>query len=359
MNRRKSRIEERLVERARQDGPLTFAEVMEEALYGEGGYYAGSSAPIGIDGDFVTGSSFSPLFGRSTARVLARLGRALGAPADYLEVGQGNGEHLAKVAEVTAALPSGRILACDRVPRPAPGNVEQIDGLGSLAKGELSGLVFSYELFDAQPIHRLVGRAGGLGEVWVSADPEGRLRFEEGDLSDPELASLLCGASLEPGQIADLSPDWRPLYRALVAPLARGLVVTCDYGFERSALLDSRIRRLGTLACYREQRVHRDPLRALGEDDLTAHVDFTALRETGEELGLETVTLTRQARWLLAAGLFEDLEGADAAQRTQAMTLLDGAGMGEEIRVLVQAKGVEVDGVLSREMLGGVGSESP
>jgi SAM-dependent MidA family methyltransferase len=153
-------------------------------------------------------------------------------------------------------------------------------------------------------------------------------------------------ASLAPGQIADLSPEWAPLYAALARRLGRGLLVTCDYGFPRAQLLDPRIRRHGTLACYRRQTVHRDPFADVGAQDLTAHVDFTALIQTGEAAGLATFALTRQALWLSACGLFDDLADAPAATRREAIALLDGEGMGEEIRVLVQARGVEPERVL-------------
>ena len=96
----------------------------------------------------------------------------------------------------------------------------------------------------------------------------------------------------------------------------------------------------------------------VGEQDLTAHVDFTALIRAGEEEGLRTVALTRQALWLTACGLFEEIQGADAETRQQAMALLDGEGMGEEIRVLVQAKGIETDGLFAPGVLGSLPSGS-
>src|SRR6202035_1269028 len=133
--------------------------------------------------------------------------------------------------------------------------------------------------------------------------------------------------------------------------LGRGLLVTCDYGFERPRLLDARVRQYGTLACYTRQTVHRNPFVRVGEQDLTAHVDFSALMRAGEEEELATVALTPQALWLTACGLFEELAGADAETRQQAMALLDGEGMGEEIRVLVQARGVDAAEVLDLEML--------
>ncbi len=348
-----SAVADRLRARIRERGPIPFAEFMEEALYGAGGYYTRPRPAIGRDGDYVTGSALSPLFGRATARLLRRLDRELGGPAEYFEAGYGGAEHLGAVAEVAGA--GRRLVAWDRVPRPLPAGVEGLARPEELGARSIAGLVFSYELFDALAIHRLVGlEDGGLGELLVAVDGHGAFGWRPGGLSDPRLAELLPpGAALEPGQIADLAPGWTPLYRRLASRLGRGLMVTCDYGFPLSRLLDARVRRHGTLACYRRHTVHRDPFRDVGEQDLTAHVDFDALRRAGEAEGLATVALTRQARWLLACGLFDELAGAGAETRAAARRLLDGEGMGEEIRVLVQAREVDAEALLDRELLGG------
>jgi SAM-dependent MidA family methyltransferase len=332
--------------------PLPFATFMESALYGPEGYYRRPDLPIGETGDYVTGSSLSPLFGRATARLFSRLDRALGHPADFFEAAYGTGAHLASV--VAGSGPGRRFLAWDRIERPVPAGVECVADLDAIPEAGIEGLVFSYELFDALPVHRLIGRpGGGLGELWVADDGSGGFAWQEGELSDPALADLLRDpdVTLEPGQVADLAPGWAPLYRRLARRLGRGLLVTCDYGFERERLLDPRVRRHGTLACYTRQRVHRNPFVKIGEQDLTAHVDFTALRQAGEAEGLTTVALTRQALWLTACGLFEEIADADPAVRREAMALLDGEGMGEEIRVLVQARGVAVGEVVDRAVL--------
>ncbi|HXU45475.1 MAG TPA: SAM-dependent methyltransferase [Thermoanaerobaculia bacterium] len=347
---------ERLRDRIRAEGAIPFAAFMEEALYGRGGYYARPALPIGEEGDYVTGSSWSPLFGRVTARLIRRLDEALGAPAELFEAGYGDGKHL---ENVLAAFPPGSprrdVRAWDRVARPLAPGVERIERLEVIPAGSIRGLIFSYELFDALPVHRLIGLLGGrIGEVWVGLDGEGRFVWREGELSDRALLSLLDGphVGLEPGQIADLSPGWRPLYAELARRLDRGLLVTCDYGFEKPRLLDPRIRRHGTLGCFSRHRAHRDPFQDVGEQDLTAHVDFSALLGAGEQAGLTTIALTRQAFWLTACGLFEEIAGANAETRRQAMDLLDGEGMGEEIRVLVQSKGIDPEGVLDLDKLG-------
>ena len=342
----------RLQSLIRAQGPLPFATFMEEALYGEGGYYSREGVPIGETGDYVTGASLSPLFGRVTARLLARLDGALGQPAETFEAGFGTGVHL---QNVVAASAGRRIRAWDRVARRVPAGVERVGSLEAVGDGEVAGLIFSYELFDALPVHRLVGRGdGSVGEMWVDMEKDGTFVWREGEVSDLAFLDLLKNpdVSLQPGQVADVAPGWGPLYGELARRLGRGLLVTCDYGFERERLFDPRVRRHGTLACYTRQRVHRNPFVKVGEQDLTAHVDFTTLLRAGEAAGLATVALTRQALWLTACGLFEELQGADLATRHGAMALLDGEGMGEEIRVLVQGRGIDPGEVLDLNVIG-------
>jgi SAM-dependent MidA family methyltransferase len=341
-------VARRLTERIAREGPLPFAAVMEDALYGEGGYYTRDPPAIGMEGDYVTGSSLSPLFGRATARVVERVAGAMGRPADYVEIGYGGGEHLETVATSLDGRRAGRLLAWDRVARPVPPGVRALRDLAELGELGFEGVVFSYELFDALPVHRLIGRADGrVGELLVDWRAQDGFVYVESDLSSAQLEDLLGGHRLEPGQVADVAPSWRSLYGELARGLRRGLLITCDYGYERVRLFDARIRRYGTVACYSRHRVSRDALADLGRRDLTAHVDFTALRECGEAAGLETVAFTRQAPWLVAAGIFDEIAATGAPASAQARMLLDGEGMGEEIRVLVQCTGVE-----GRDLLG-------
>ncbi len=337
---------QRLQERIQSEGPLPFAEFMEEALYGEGGYYATEKPRIGPDGDYVTASSLSPLFGASTARLLERLGRGADGLVDLLEVGYGDGRHLAAVLDALPPGFPGRRRAWDRVARPLPPGVDAVADLEAAADEPIRGLVFSYELFDALPFRRF---RRGRDAPWEELEVElrdGSFAWHRKPEVDREASSFLEAyvAASEPGQIVDLSPAWAPLYGELAGCLEEGLLVTCDYGFERHRLLDARVRRHGTLACYRRQTVHRNPFVDVGRQDITAHVDFTALIEAGEGAGLETLGLVSQAEWLGACGVFEALADADLPTRMEAGRLLDPAGMGNDIRVLVQARGVDAVG---------------
>lgn len=348
-------VAERLRRRIAAAGPIPFATFMEEALYGAGGYYRRSESPIGKDGDFITGTSYSSLFGRATARLLRRLDSELGRPADFFEVGYGTGEHLRDLLAGLGEETGRRILACDRVQRPVQAGVEVIGEVTDLEPRRIEGLIFSYELFDALPVHRLIGRADAeLAELWVDLGADGAFEFVERELSEPGLRALLGedASPLLPGQVADVSPAWVPLYRQMAERLNRGLLLTFDYGFDRQRLFDPRVRFHGTLACYRQHEVHRNALTHVGEQDLTAHVDFTALQLVGEEAGLQTIAFTRQARWLLACDVFSDLRGADQETRLQAMTLLSPSGMGEEMRLLAQGRDIAAGALLDLELLG-------
>jgi len=325
---------------------------MEEALYGEGGYYATQAPRIGPAGDFITGSSLSTLFGASTAQLLERLAARLGGSVEMLEVGYGSGSHLAAVLEAADPAWLTRVLGWDRVARPLPPGAQALTELGEAAVQPIRGLVFSYELFDALPVHRLTrDEAGDWRELHVDVEKEG-FDWVPRPLSRPDLPGLLGAeaSTLEAGQIVDLAPGWRPLYRQLAESLGSGLLVTCDYGFVRRRLLDVRVRRHGTLACYRNQTVHRNPFVDVGSQDLTAHVDFTALAREGEAAGLETIGLVSQAEWLGACGVFDGLAEADRAVRLEAARLLDPGGMGSDIRVLVQARGFDPVGLFDLEL---------
>jgi SAM-dependent MidA family methyltransferase len=161
---------------------------------------------------------------------------------------------------------------------------------------------------------------------------------------------------LRVGQFADVTEGWGNAYREICDRVGRGLVVTFDYGFPSKQLFDPRIRMYGTAAAYRGHEVHRDLFADPGRQDLTAHVNFDDLERAGAETGFSTLVFTRQARFLLSIGitdhpLFAPLEERDlvTALKTQvarenARRLVLPDGIGDEIRVLVQGKGVPREG---------------
>ncbi|HEX2123718.1 MAG TPA: SAM-dependent methyltransferase, partial [Thermoanaerobaculia bacterium] len=207
------------------------------------------------------------------------------------------------------------------------------------------------ELYDAFPFARLVQRGEQLHELWVT-ERDGELDWIEHE-APPEYEDYFAarGIALADGQFADVSLEWEAFYEDVARFVERGLIVTIDYGFPQDKLFHSRVRRFGTAAAYASQRVTRDLLANAGEQDLTAHVNFTDLERAGERQGASTLFFDRLNKFLLGVGitaheLFRPLEESaiggidDWEARDEARRLVLPDGIGEDLRVLVQGKGM-------------------
>lgn len=347
--------------RLAEAGRLTFAEVMETALYHPvGGYYTAHVA-LGREGDFVTAPEEHPAFGALLARQAAQCWTALGHPADFIlvEMGGGRGTLAADLlAYAHVHLPDFatalRYQLIDRSPcllaqqhaRLQPFGA-QVDWADHLPDG-FTGLLLSNELIDAFPVHRVVRRGGILRECYVVAEGDG-FAWDEGPLSTFALEQYfaLVEVELAEGQAAEvnlMALDW---VRAVSASLVRGFICTIDFGHVARVLFQ----RGGTLLAYRGQRVSDDLLADLGRQDLIAHVDFSALVRAGRAAGLEALGLVTQADALRHLGLEGWLAALDdlslplaqrVANRRGLLALLDPADIGlGDAKVLVQARGVE------------------
>lgn len=340
-------LAERLLERIRREGPLSFADFMEAALYDpEDGYYA-RGARIGEGGDFVTSPSLSPAFAAAIARRFAADAARLDSPVRFVEIGAASGAFLADFA---AALSRGdpRVSArteLTAVERSAPGRaalarlpVLVLTDAAALEERSVHGWIFANELFDALPVVRVRGRADGLEELQVGEDGERFVWVAAG--APPEWARRLAerGVVLEPGQVGEIRPGAEDLYRRLSRALARGRIVLFDYGHRARTLYHPLARPSGTLAVHEGGRRGGDPLERPGERDLTAHVDWDELIAAGESEGLVTEGPIRQGRYLTEAGIF--YFAGNEAEKWRVYRLVDPAGMGDEISVLVQSRGM-------------------
>ncbi|MGZ7080027.1 MAG: SAM-dependent methyltransferase, partial [Thermoanaerobaculia bacterium] len=209
------------------------------------------------------------------------------------------------------------------------------------------------------PFARLVGRGDDIHELWVT-ERDGQLDWAEHEASF-EYAQYFAdrGIELAEGQFADVSLDWTAAYEELCSFVNRGLIVTFDFGFTADKLFDRRARRFGTAAAYAQHRVTRDLLANPGEQDLTCHINFSDLIETGERNGFRTLFFDRQAKFLLSLGItghelftssteltIATLEEGIALResREDARRLVLPDGIGEDIRVLVQSRGMPEEG---------------
>lgn len=370
-----SSLTEILETQIRARGRITFAEYMETCLYHpEFGYYA--KADQQARRDYITNVDVSPVFGRLLVRQFHQMWTLLGRPERFwlVEVGAGTGA-LAKQVLDFAAESLGEFYAALQyigVERSAIRRAAQVSILGNhIAKerfaslpempGEIPcGCIVSNELFDAFSVHRVVRESGELREIYVALGAN-RLCDETGPLSTSALAEYFdeMGIALLEEQLAEVCLPACAWIEAVTKRLQRGFVLTIDYGHEARELYDERHMR-GTLLAYERHRASEDFYRAPGEQDLTAHVNFTALDIWGSRAGLKRSGFTSQTNFLLALARhtnFVDLEmpGVSEHEQTAARlrfkTLIHPEGMGETFKVLAQHKGIETPQLAGFESL--------
>jgi SAM-dependent MidA family methyltransferase len=347
-----------LSDEIRASGPLPFARFMDVALHHpEHGYYARGDERLGRAGDFFTASDVGPAFGACLARQLVEMDALLDRPHPfrYVEHGAGRGLLAADIEETLAAEASDlgrrfaavlvdtsrgmRATAAGRVP------TARIAAEGELPRGG-AGCVVAVELLDALPVHRVRRRGGVLHEV-VVALRGGRLVEAEAVAGD-ELRAWAdrYGAAPGDGDEAEVCLELGRALSGLAGSIDRGFILIVDYGHEAERLFGPAHRR-GTLLAYHRHRANEDYLVRVGEQDLTAHVNWTALRAEVAALGLQTVGMTTQDRFLIGNGILDDLdaEGPDplaaTKRRLQAKQLIHPQGMGTTFQVVVLTKGVD------------------
>jgi SAM-dependent MidA family methyltransferase len=308
-------------------GRITFRDYMELALYHPiHGYYSSPGVKTGKRGDYLTSPDLTPLFGRCLSRYLRSQG-----VSRVVEIGAGSGSLTAELADtfectIIERSASLRAIQRERLKDVVTWTDEVPDGF--------DGAVISNELFDALPVHRV---SGGR-EQYVRAD----LTTELGRYS-PEVEEYFGTLGLYPSGEAEVNVDGAALMGSICGRLQRGLVLSIDYGYEAKALFVDRPQ--GTFMTYRGHTSGADAFEAIGYTDMTTHVDFTTLRQTGESRGLTTLQFTKQADFLAQNGIGELLVESQAelapqdyyATRQAVVELLNPTGLGG-FGVLIQAR---------------------
>lgn len=362
--RMRARVSARLTERIRAEiratgGLLPFDRFMDLALYAPGlGYYAAGAVKLGPEGDFITAPEISPLFGRCLAVQCAEVLEQLGG-GDLLELGAGTGAlavQLLETLERLGALPGRyRILELspdlrsrqrerilERVPHLAP----LCDWPTSLPTG-LRGLVLANEVIDAMPVHRFRVREDGTVDELFVAERGGALAEVAAPARSPGLAAAVAGLHAQglarsTGYSSEINLRLGPWLDAIGACLEAGLVLLIDYGYPRRSYYQPD-RTMGTLMCHLRHRCHDDPYREIGLQDITAHVDFTAVAEAGAAAHLDLAGFTTQAHFLIGCGIERLL--TDCATNPElalgARQLLLPTAMGERFKVLGLARGLK------------------
>ena len=352
-------------------GPIPFARFMDLALYDpEGGYYRGDAARPGRDGDFLTAPEAHPIFGAALARGVDEVWQRLGRPDPFVlrEYGAGTGTLAAAILDGLEAAGSdlARILRYQPVevePRRIDAIVARFKEAGrarvlvdraerdQIGSESIEGIVLGNEVLDALPVHRVVVRDGVLREVLVGSR-EGAFVDIESEPSTPGIAARFSvpyltstggmtsagGVTLAEGQRAEVCLALEGWMAEAAGGLRRGALLLIDYGYQAAELYDPIRRREGTLRAYLRHRVHDDPYIHVGRQDLTAHVDVTAVERAAAGAGLTHLGTTTQAEFLVGLGIGDLLQGiqADPATtlegyltvRSALMRMLDPGAMG-------------------------------
>jgi SAM-dependent MidA family methyltransferase len=357
-------------------GRITFARFMELALYHPTwGYYRSRERRPGRTGDFLTAPETHPFFGITLARQIAEGWERLGRPDPFVvrEYGPGvGGLAWDVVAGLSREAPGCRAALDYRLVEPNPHRLEQAlaalreGGLSDVVRGEvippgtdpeqITGVVLANEVADALGVHRLLWQGGRLREGWVVWDNAGFAeRFgalsSEAEAANPEEMLREAGITLTEGDRLEISPAAAAWFASVARGLHRGYAIVIDYGYPAAELY--RAHRLrGTVRAYSQHTVSDDPFTRVGEQDLTAHVDFSALRRAGEREGLLFAGQTNQGAFLASLGLGDLLVdlGKDPetalpeylAAQAAILRLIDPGGMGR-FGVLIMARDAPVE----------------
>ncbi len=340
-----------IIKKIRQNGPISFRDFMEMALYYPGlGYYTSSKEKIGKGGDFYTSPNLSSAFGEMIGRQLEEMWHILGEKEfTVVEMGAGTGllssdvyGYLKKNRELFQGLdyciveksPAMR----EKQKKLLGDNIKWYDSIKEIEG--INGCIFSNELVDAFPVHQVVMEKE-LMEVFVGYDNG---FFETLVLASDELKDYfsILGVILPEGYRTEINLDAIKWIENIGSSLKKGFVITIDYGYPSYELYQE-YRNRGTIMCYYEHMANEKPYEHIGKQDLTSHVNFSALAHWGNKNGLEMCGFTDQAHFLLGLGIEEYLKklqenesGNYLKKMLQVKTLL--FEMGETFKILIQGK---------------------
>ena len=360
MTPQSTELERRFIERITRDGPITFRDFMQTALYdAELGYYNTERLKIGAQGDYYTSSNVHPAFGAVLARAFVEWWAGSDEPLTIVEMGPGTGqlaadvmtamrdEHPATFDHLTYVLveesPSMREHQRNKLPAFNDScrwcDLDELD--------PVRGIVFSNEFVDALPVHRARYRNGSLEEQYVTVTDAGGLGFIWREPSAKEVVEYVArtGIALPPGQIVEINLDAIDWLARMASTIVRGLLLTIDYG-DLAEQLWAPGRRFGTLRSFYRHRLIDSPLERVGEQDITASVNFTLLIEYGRDYGFELVSYERQTAFLTRLGLIERIASRhdpsdsveDLKERLAVKNLFVPGGVSDSFRVLIQRR---------------------
>ncbi|MBI5073943.1 MAG: SAM-dependent methyltransferase [Nitrospirae bacterium] len=362
-------LENKIRERIRREGPITFESFMAMALYdAEFGYYANRGQRIGREGDFYTSSHLHPVFGAMVGSQIMEMWEVMGSPEEFtiIEMGAGEGyvckDMFDYLKRASGEEPNAKRLfyqclqyvivernefQLQRQQERLQGYTDKISWISDIRDaGTIRGCIFSNELLDAFPVH-LIRMEDELKEIYVACDSTG-FTEQTGELSSGAIAHYFrdAGIELARGFTTELNLRVRDWLLDVGAVLEKGFVFTIDYGHPAEEYY-SEDRNRGTLICYHDHEFNEEPYKNIGDQDMTSHVNFSSVRRWGEESGLRSLGYCSQGSFLLAMGIDQEIarlaESSDdyLFEISRIKKLFLPQGMGESHKVLIQFKGSE------------------
>jgi SAM-dependent MidA family methyltransferase len=365
LRQEKTPLARELAARISANGPITFSDYMEACLYDpDHGYY--SSEKRTHFADYYTSVDVHPIFGRLLARQLEQMWQILDRPSEFViaESGAGIGRLAKHILDFAASqlLDFYSALHYVAVERSAARRATHATILAAhfsaghakssaeLPENISAGCILSNEMFDAMPVHRVTQQNGELCEIKVGYDDE-RFADHISKILSPGIAEYFERQEIKlvEGQHAEANLAACKWISDAAHRLNRGYFLSVDYGYPARELYNPH-RMQGTLLAYRDHKVSENYYAAPGEQDLTAHVNFTLLEIWGKDAGLESLGLIPQSRFLVSLGRkneFGDLydEGQSETDRVRAQlqlsSLIHPEGMGQTFQVFIQQKGIK------------------
>ena len=344
-----------------QGGRISFARYMELALYAPGlGYYSGGCQKIGAAGDFITAPEISSMFSACLANQIRQVlaGLAVSDKACVLEVGAGSGRMAADLLislERNNALPAQYMILelsaelkqrqNETIRRLVPHLIDRVVWIDRLPDTGFCGVVVANELLDAMPVHKFIVQEKEIRECYVTWVKD-HLEWEVGDLSTADIEPHLADFRAEfiEGYTSEVNLAASAWINTIGGLLKSGVILMIDYGYPRHEYYHPQ-RISGTLRCHYQHRAHDDPFLYPGLQDITAHIDFTALAESAVEADLEISGYTTQAHFLIDCGLggiAEDRYSQDIKQQLiisqQIKKLTLPSEMGEVVKVMTLSR---------------------
>lgn len=351
-------LKQKIIDKIKKQGPITFNIFMEMALYYPGlGYYTSNNTVIGRKGDFYTSPHLHPIFGLMIARQLEEMWEVMGKPSEFhaVEIGAGAGylcNDIFNYVQGSDLFNSLKYTIVELNPFIMQSQKKLLSGFSEKVKwvptlkdiNQVKGCIFSNELLDAFPVH-IVEMNGELNEIYVGFNSDGFFDFKQ-KVSSLKLSNYFNAFlhNIPKGYRTEINLKIKDWLREIEEVLFEGFILTIDYGYTAREYYDEE-RSKGTLLCYHEHQINENPYKNIGKQDITAHINFSSLKKWGDEIGLKNLGYCSQGTFLVSSGIDEvitEFYSNSPDYQTEILKikgLLFPQAMGESHRVMVQYKG--------------------